>query len=348
MNRICVCIISAALLCAAAAQPPLETIESCDRSQIISLRRESREAMSARQYDVAVQRLGDARAACPSDRQLLLDLAQAHLARRDFGEAISMVQTYLKGEPTSVAGRVLLADAYFMAGRLKEALAEAGRVLEADAGNTTALEIKGNASYLLGNFSDAKDAFIDAMERHPNNEEAPYMLGRVYYQEGHVDLAIGQFERVLRLNPASYKALDNLGLCYEARGENGKAVSYFVASIKLVEKDHPEYDWPYANLADLLLKTGDNRKAYDAAAKAADRNPNSSRNFYLGGKALCNLGKTELCVNWLQRSTALDPTYPEPLYLLARVYHQLGQEEKAADARKKFLVLKAKEPTTRR
>ena len=123
MNRVSVCIVSAALLCAAAAQPPAETTEPCDRSQITVLRRESREAMNARKYDVAVQRLGDARAACPSDRQLLLDLAQAHLARRDFGEALSLAQTFLKGEPASVAGRVMLADAYFMAGRLKEALA---------------------------------------------------------------------------------------------------------------------------------------------------------------------------------------------------------------------------------
>ena len=348
MNRVCVCTISAALVCAAAAQPPVESNEPCDRSQIASLRRESREAMSARQYDLAVQRLGDAVAACPSDRKLLLDLAQAHLARKNFDKAITIVQTYLNGEPASVAGQELLANAYFMAGRLKEALAAADRVLEADAGNTIALEIKGNASYLLGNFSDAKDAFILAMERHPNKEEAPYMLGRIYYQESYVDLAIGQFERVLRLNPTSYKALDNLGLCFEAKGENEKAVSYFLASIKLVEKDHPEYDWPYANLADLLLKIGDNRKAYDAAAKAANRNPNSPRNFYLGGKALCNLGKTDLCVNWLQRSTALDPNYPEPLFVLARVYHQLGQEQKAEDARKKFLELKAKAPATRR
>jgi tetratricopeptide (TPR) repeat protein len=304
--------------------------------------------MNARKYDLAVQRLGDARAACPSDRQLLLDLAQAHLARKDFGEALSLAQTFLKGEPASVPGRVMLADAYFMAGRLKEALAAADRALEAEAGNITALEIKGNANYLLGNFSDAKDAFIEAMERHPNNEEAPYMLGRIYYQESYLDLAIGQFERVLKLNPASYKALDNLGLCYEARGENNKAIGYFLASIKLVEKDHPEYDWPYANLADLLLKTGDNRRAYDAASKAADRNPNSPRNFYLGGKALFNLGKTDLCIHWLQRSAALDPSYPEPLFLLARVYHQLGQEQKAADARKKFLELKAKAPATKR
>jgi tetratricopeptide (TPR) repeat protein len=347
MNWGCICIIPAALLCAA-AEPQADTDAPCDRGQIASLRREGREAMRGRQYDVAVERLVEAVAACPSNRQLLVDLAQAHLARKDFAQAISTMKTYLEGEPESVEGRLMLANAYFMSGRLREALGEAEGVLEGNAGNATALAIKGNASYLLGNFSEAQDAFIEAMRRHPNNEEAPYMLGRIYYQEHYVDLAIGQFERVLRLNPASYKALDNLGVCYEAKGENDKATGYFLAAIKLVEKDHPEYDWPYANLADLLLKTGDNRKAYDAAAKAANRNPNSARNFYLGGKALCNLGKTDLCLNWLERSAALDPSYPEPLYLLARVYHQLGQEQKAADARKKFLEAQAKVRDRRR
>ena len=83
------------------------------------------------------------------------------------------------------------------------------------------------------------------------------MLGRIYYQEGHVDQAIGQFERMLKLILKHYKAWDNLGLCWQARGENEKAIAHFLRAIKLVEKDHPEYDWAYANLADLLVQTGD-------------------------------------------------------------------------------------------
>ena len=119
-------------------------------------------------------------------------------------------------------------------------------------------------------------------------------------------------------------------------------------SIKLVEKDHPDYDLAYANLAEVLLETGDAGKAYAAASKAADRNPYSARNFYLGGKALCKLEKIDLCMNWLERSASLDANYPEPLYLLARVYSQLGKEEKSRQALEKFREIKAKTPATKR
>jgi len=129
---------------------------------------------------------------------------------------------------------------------------------------------------------------------------------------------------VLRINPKSYRAFDNLGLCYESLGDSETATRYFLTAIKLVENDAPDYDWVYANLANLLLEKGDAEKAFAAASKAADRNPYSARDFYLGGKALAALGKNDLSANWLERSASLDPKYPEPLYLLARVYTQLG------------------------
>jgi tetratricopeptide (TPR) repeat protein len=248
----------------------------------------------------------------------------------------------------SVTGRLAQANAYFKAARLSEAKEIAEQVLRIQPGNESALEIKGNVEYLQGEVSTAIDTFISLLDMHPENQEAPYMLGRIYYQESRVDQAMGQFERVLKINPRSYKAYDNLALCYEAKGDNGKALRYFLTAIKLVENDHPEYDSAYANLADLLLKTGDAQKAFDAASKATKRNPYSARDFYLGAKALEQLGKFDLSLNWLQRSVALDPNYPEPQYLLSRVYRELGQPEKAEEARKKFLEAKAKAPGPRR
>ena len=174
------------------------------------------------------------------------------------------------------------------------------------------------------------------------------MLGRIYYQEGRVEQAMGQFQRILKLNPSSFKAWDNLGLCWQTRGDNDKAIAHFLQAIKLAESSHSSYDSAYANLADVLVQTGDAERAYAAAAKAANRNPQSARNFYIGAKALEKLGKTDLCVNWLQRAAALDPNYAEPLYLLVRVYHRLGEHDKAEEARKKFLALRGKEPAQRR
>jgi tetratricopeptide (TPR) repeat protein len=263
------------------------------------------------------------------------------------GTSIS-AQQQLTNDATSVEAKLIQANADFKAARLAEAKQIAEEILRSEPANPTALEIKGNVQYLQGDVSAAIDTFISLLDLHPENQEAPYMLGRIYYQESRVDQAIGQFQRVLKINPRSYKAYDNLGLCYEAKGDNERALRYLLTAIKLVENDHPEYDSAYANLAELLLKTGDAQKAFDAAAKAAKRNPYSARDFYLGAKALEQLGKFDLSLNWLQRSIALDPNYPEPQYLLSRVYRQLGQPEKAEEARKKFLEVKAKAPGPRR
>lgn len=240
------------------------------------------------------------------------------------------------------------ANGLLVAQKFAEARDTALTVLKADPANAAALKIKGNAEYFLNDFEQSIGTFISLLDRHPEDEEGSYMLGRIYYQEGRIDQAIGQFQRALKLNPQSYKAWDNLGLCWEAQGDTSKATSHFLKAIQLVEKDHPEYDWAYANLADLLIKTGDAEHAFAAASKAANRNSHSARNFYLGAKALDQLGKTELSLNWLQRAVALDPNYSEPQYLLARVYSKLGQMDKAEEARKRFVEIKAKEPGKRR
>jgi tetratricopeptide (TPR) repeat protein len=286
----------------------------CHSADAHTLNQAGRDAMQKRQFDVAAQRFEAAYAACPARNEFLLELG----------------------------------NAYFMWQHFRQAKEMALKVLRLDPRNAAALEMKGNSEYLEGDSDAAIGTFIDLLDRDPKNEDAAYMLGRIYYQEGRVDQAIGQFERVLQVNAYSYKAYDNLGLCYAARGDNDKATRYFLTAIKLVEKNHPEYDAAYADLAELLLKTGDNKKAFDAAAMAANRNPSSARDFYLGGKALELLGKRDLALNWLQRSTALDPNYPQPLYLLALIYHRLGNQEKFADTRKKFLEAQAKVPSKRR
>jgi tetratricopeptide (TPR) repeat protein len=286
----------------------------CDAALSATLTGEARRAIAERHFDAAHAKFADAIKACPGNKDLPLERA----------------------------------NALFMARRFAEARTASQEILHADRRNSAALKIKANSEYLLGEFEQAVSTFISLLDQHPGDYEAAYMLGRIYYQETRIDQAMGQFERVVKLNPQYYKAWDNLGLCWQARGDNQRAIAHFLHAIKLVEKDHPEYDWAYANLADLLVQTGDAEAAFSAAAKAANRNPGSARNFYIGAKALEKLGKTELCLNWLQRAAALDPSYSEAQYMLSRVYYRMGQTDKAQEARSRFLELKSKEPNKRR
>lgn len=339
----CSVVLAMALAIAARAQGSL-----CNRDVSASLEKQAAGAMNARDYQLAAQRFEEALGACPEKRSILLGLADAQVAGRRFDQAIRAAEQYLASDPGSISARVILANAYLMAQRTRNALAAAEEILRSRPDEPAALKIKANAAYLMGEFGTARDTLIQLLDRHPADEDGAYMLGRMYYQEGYIDLAIGQFNRVLRINPASYKALDNLGLCYQAQADDEKAMRYFLAAIKLVEKDHPQYESPYANLADLLLKTGDAQRAFDAASKAANRNPMSARSFYIGAKALNQLEKTELALNWLERAVSLDASSSESWYLLARLYRKLQRIGKAEEAQQRFLALKAKEPSRRR
>jgi tetratricopeptide (TPR) repeat protein len=126
--------------------------------------------------------------------------------------------------------------------------------------------------------------------------------------------------------------------------ETEKAIRHYLKSIEIVHKDVPEYDWPYANLANLLINQADYKQAFNLATEAAQRNPNSARNYYLVAKALTHLDQSERSFRWLRRSIELDPEYPEPRYLLAQLLRKQGKTDEAQEEFARFKELRAKTP----
>jgi tetratricopeptide (TPR) repeat protein len=279
----------------------------------------------------------------------LASLADNHFQAARWAAAADLYEQSLSACPGDLRLMLRLADTLFRAQRLPEARDTAERFLRIQPNNAFLLKVKANSMYLLNDFTGAERTLLILLEKHPSDEDGAYMLGRMYYQEGQVEHATGMFQRVLRLNPKSHKAFDNLGLCYQSLGNNELAIRHFLTAIKLVDTDHPGYDSAYANLADLLLREGqDYSRAYAAAVKAARRNPQSARNFFLAGKALWKLNQIEPALTWLERATELDPGYSEPLYLLGQIHLKVGAKEKAAVFLERFKKAKAAEPAVRR
>jgi tetratricopeptide (TPR) repeat protein len=321
---------------------------ACDQPKG-NLARSSAEAAYAKgQFADAAQAFIEAFDVCPSEHSILLRLSEAQLRSHQAEAAVAAARRFLALEPSSTEGKMALANAYFMVQNFGEAQKLADGILHMNASDPNALKLKGNVQYLTGHTAEAIQTFFVLLDGHPKDADAAYMLGRIYYQEGRIEQATGQFERVLKLDPKSYKALDNLGLCHQALGDRELANRYFLTAIKVAEEQEARYDWAYANLASLLLETGDADHAFAAASKAVDRNPDSARDFYLGGKALQQLGRADLSINWLERSVSLDPKYPEPLYLLAKLYKQKGDEARAAATLEKFRMVKSAAPRERK
>ena len=275
-----------------------------------------RAQLSARRYDQAVFSFRGALTACPETqrRMLLLDLARAEMVSQQVASCLRTIDELLHENPRDAVALKLQSDAYFLTGRE----VEAERSLEA------------------------------AEKAAPKDPDVPYALGRIYYQQHRYREAMGQFQKTIRLDAKAYKAYDNLGLCLEALNDTQGATYAFKKSLELVYKDHTDYDWPYGNLAELMMKLEDYQQAFELAAEAASRNPHSARNFFLTGKALSKLEKWELSERWLKRATELDGDYAEAHYLLARVYRMLRRDREASAELDTFRKIAATQPRERR
>ena len=287
----------------------LATGQDCQETQALA-----RRAYDERRYEQAATHFARAVAACGPGAPLLIALGQAQLLAR----------------------------------RPDQAVASLDRVTVDDAEYVAALKVKSKALYLLRRDPEAEETLKRAGARAPSDAEIPYHLGRIYYQQGRHKEAAESFRRATELDPRAYNAWDNLGLASEALGDVAQAQQHFLKAIALVHKDHPRYDVVYANFADLLIRLGNFQRAFDLAAEAAQRNPEDPRNFFLGGKALVQLGRSDLSVRWFEQAIALNADYPEPHYLLSQAYRKLGRSADADRMLKSFQAAAARAPKERR
>jgi tetratricopeptide (TPR) repeat protein len=287
----------------------LATGQDCQQAQAVA-----RRAYDERRYDQAATQFAYAVSTCGPSAPLFLALAQAQL----------------------------------LAQRPADALGSLARIPDQDPDYVQALKVKAKAEYLLGRDTEAESTLKRAAARAPADADIPYDLGRMYYQQGRHSEAAEALRRAIALDPRAYKAWDGLGLAAEALGDVAQAQQHYLRAVALVHKDHPRYDVVYANYADLLIKLGNLQRAFDLAVEAAQRNPNEPRNFFLAGKALVQLGRSDLSVRWFEQAIALNADYPEPLYLLSQAYRSLGRPADADRLLKSFQEVAARAPKARR
>ena len=283
--------------------------QDCQQAQTLA-----RQAYDERHYDQAAAHFADAVTACGDGASLVLALGQAQL----------------------------------LAQRPADAIKSLDRIKSDSAEYVPALKVKAKALYLLARDAEAEDTLKRASARAPQDAEIPYSLGRIYYQQSRHAEAAEMFRRATTMDARDYKAWDNLGLATEALGDVAQAQQHYLKAISLVYKDHPEYDVVYANFADLMIKLGNSQRAFDLAAEAAQRNDGEPRNFFLAGKALVQAGRSDLSVRWFEQAIKLDPSYPEPHYLLSQAFRKLGRLADADRELKSFQAATARAPKERR
>jgi Flp pilus assembly protein TadD len=144
----------------------------------------------------------------------------------------------------------------------------------------------------------------------------------------------------MRLDPKSFEAAYFYGRACVAQGKPEEAVKWFERAIAVRPDDFAALALLATVLNGLSRRedaTRASRRAYDAARRHLELNPDNPRALYMGAMSLTNLGESEKARDWTRRALAMEPDDPSVLYNIACAFSVEHQTEEAIAALKKAI-----------
>ena len=172
-----------------------------------------------------------------------------------------------KDPASETATNIRLAESYFAAGKVNEALGILEKATASQPDNAPLRNYYGQLSFLAGRYAEAEQAFTQALELDPRLTDARNNLGAVYDATGRKDQAERQFLQVLADQSYSSpeKAHLNLGILYRSEGRQDEAIFQLRQAVEI----NPKFWRGHFELASALDKAGlleEAAREYEVAA----------------------------------------------------------------------------------
>ncbi len=227
------------------------------------------------------------------------DRAATFLRKRDFGQAIPLLEKVVAANPAFIQAQLDLGFAY-------------------------------NESRL---FDKAIPCTKKAIELAPNNAIARNNLGAAYIGKRRFDDAIACFKKAVDLDANHIVAHGNLGFAYRQKAWYDKAIACYN---KVIELDSTRAS-AYGDLGFLYNAKGCYDQAVRCLQKAIERSPNNATYHNNLGFALNAMGLRDQGIRYLQKSIALCANSPATYNNLGSALIDAGELQQARDAYKKAL-----------
>lgn len=166
---------------------------------------------------------------------------------QDDPEGISYVRRAAEIQPAYADARYRQAVDAWDSGETRQAIALLEGLLEIDVDASAHLLEKGLEFLRECMFAEAADVLSEAVELHPEYADLRNYLGQSYLCQDLVDLAIGQFQKAIEINPTFVGAHMNLASAYEREGRFDEARAE-LGQVLRIEQRNPEAEERLARL----------------------------------------------------------------------------------------------------
>jgi Flp pilus assembly protein TadD len=190
----------------------------------------------------------------------------------------------------------------------------------------------------LGDPFEMERALKKTVEADPASLQAYSLLGKMYYQQGRLDLARRELEKYVETAPMSVPGNTMLGTIFELQGRLDDAKARYGKALQI----DPRAPVAANNLAWISANTNGNLDlALQLAQTAKAQLPNRHEVDDTLGWIYYKKGLSSQAVEALSASTQKQPDNPNYNYHLALAYHQQGNNDEARKLLQKALSSKA-------
>jgi tetratricopeptide (TPR) repeat protein len=261
--------------------------------------------LSRAEVDGAIEAFKKAVAAYPQAAEVHYQLAVGYLAKNEVGQAVISLNQALSLAPNFAEAAVLLARIKIRTGEVGAAIASLKPLVEKRPHFVQAQFLLADGYRAQGNFESAIEIYRAVEKLAPKNPDAPLLLGMTFLQQKKRDDARAAFGRAVELSP-----------------------DYLAGVEQLVDMD----------IADKQYET-----ALQRVQPLLDRNPESAEVRLVQAKILLKQPDAKGAEAALLKAIELKPGSRTAHLMLAQLYVDTHQEQKALDDLRPFVEKNPKE-----
>ncbi|WP_348267188.1 tetratricopeptide repeat protein [Edaphobacter paludis] len=259
----------------------------------------------------------------------LLAQGKALATAGDLPGAERALKTYLQQHERSAPALYLLGYVLQRENKPKESLTVFTNAAAIQAPQANDLRIVALDYVLIDDYPDAIHWLALAVQLDPLNAEAWYDLGRSQMNQGNFVAAQQAFEHVLAIAPRDVRALNNLGLSYEAQNRPSEALHAYAHAIAAQQGvPHPS-EQPLLNYGNLLISQNRSAEAVATLESAIQISPRDPKCREALARAYLQAEQLLQAKQQFEQAVVLDPKNPRLHYQLGRLYRRLGLAAKA-------------------
>lgn len=252
--------------------------------------------------------------------------------------AIVACQQALKLKPGDANLWFILADSYNEHGGVGEAIAAYQQGLAIKPDNADGWNSLGTAYIKQHKADQGLAAYQQAVKIKPDHVFAWYNIGRTYLEQKKFRESIAPLQRAVEVDPNFGEAWLFLGLSYRQAKEHGYAAQSLYQYVALKSADPS--GWFFLGLSERDLKHyGPAAQAFEHHTKLA---PGDVDGWQELGRCYWRLNRADDAAGTLRRAISMKPNAADLWELLAVVYRDSGQTEKAIQAFQTYQALSSR------